>query len=57
MRSGPCTRNVFMAIFKGMNYPSVQKGQIYVPSMNLILFIGCIMVLALFKTSENMEHA
>ncbi|WP_207423052.1 KUP/HAK/KT family potassium transporter [Desertivirga brevis] len=40
-----------------INYPSIQKGQIYVPSMNLILFIGCMIVLALFKTSENMEHA
>ncbi|WP_207425823.1 KUP/HAK/KT family potassium transporter [Pedobacter sp. SYSU D00535] len=40
-----------------INYPSLQKGQIYVPSINLILFLGCLAVLALFQTSEHMEHA
>jgi KUP system potassium uptake protein len=40
-----------------INFPSLQRGQIYVPSMNWILWIGCMVVLAIFKDSESMEHA
>lgn len=40
-----------------INFPSLQKGQIYVPSMNWILWIGCMTVLAIFHNSNNMEHA
>lgn len=40
-----------------IRYPSNQKGQLYVPSINLILFIGCMIVIAVFKTSNNMEAA
>jgi KUP system potassium uptake protein len=40
-----------------INFPSLQKGQIYVPSMNWILYFGCMLVLIIFRNSDNMEHA
>lgn len=40
-----------------INYPSEQKGQLYVPSINWILCIGCLVVVVLFKRSERMEAA
>ncbi|WP_432714434.1 KUP/HAK/KT family potassium transporter [Pedobacter sp.] len=40
-----------------INYPSDQKGQLYVPSMNWLLCIGCIIVVLIFRESTNMEAA
>jgi KUP system potassium uptake protein len=40
-----------------INYPSEQKGQLYVPSMNWILWAGCILVVLIFRKSVNMEAA
>ncbi|GAA4336950.1 KUP/HAK/KT family potassium transporter [Mucilaginibacter gynuensis] len=40
-----------------INYPSEQKGQLYVPSINWILCAGCIIVVLLFQKSEKMEAA
>ncbi len=40
-----------------INYPTEQKGQLYVPSMNWILWIGCLIVVLYFKRSEEMEAA
>ena len=40
-----------------IRYPSDQKGQLYVPSINLILFVGCMLIIAVFKKSSNMEAA
>lgn len=40
-----------------INYPSNQKGQLYVPSINTILWLGCMMVMLVFKESRNMEAA
>jgi len=40
-----------------INYPSNQKGQLYVPSINFILWIGCMVVVLIFKESRNMEAA
>ncbi len=40
-----------------INFPSIQKGQIYVPSMNWILWIGCMVVVFIFHDSDSMEHA
>ncbi|MFN8344747.1 MAG: KUP/HAK/KT family potassium transporter [Spirosomataceae bacterium] len=40
-----------------LKYPSDQKGQLYVPSINLLLFIGCVSVVFYFKRSANMEAA
>ena len=40
-----------------LHYPSDQKGQLYVPSMNIFLWLGCIGVVLWFKESSAMEHA
>ncbi len=40
-----------------LRYPSVQKGQLFVPSMNFLLWLGCIGVVLYFKESSNMEGA
>ncbi|MDB4903056.1 MAG: potassium transport protein Kup [Mucilaginibacter sp.] len=40
-----------------INYPTVQKGQLYVPSVNWLLCAGCIGVVLLFKHSDHMEAA
>lgn len=37
--------------------PSDTKGQIYIPSVNTILWIGCILMILYFKSSEHMEAA
>ena len=36
------------------NFPSTMKGQIYIPSINWFLMLGCIAVQLIFQTSENM---
>lgn len=38
-------------------YPSHSKGQLYIPSINKILWIVCIGIVLYFKNSENMEAA
>ncbi|QKJ63493.1 KUP/HAK/KT family potassium transporter [Flavobacterium sp. M31R6] len=40
-----------------MKNPTNLKGQIYIPSVNTILWIGCILMVLYFKTSSNMEAA
>jgi KUP system potassium uptake protein len=40
-----------------INYPTIQKGQLYVPSVNVLLCAGCIGVVLLFRHSDNMEAA
>ncbi|HEY2582867.1 MAG TPA: KUP/HAK/KT family potassium transporter [Mucilaginibacter sp.] len=40
-----------------INYPTMQKGQLYVPSVNWLLCLGCIGVVLLFKHSDHMEAA
>lgn len=40
-----------------LRYPSVQKGQLYVPSVNLLLWAGCIGVVLYFGESSHMEAA
>jgi KUP system potassium uptake protein len=40
-----------------INYPSEQKGQLYVPSVNWLLCAGCIGVVLLFKHSDRMTAA
>lgn len=37
--------------------PSDSKGQIYIPSVNIMLWIGCILIVLHFRTSSNMEAA
>ena len=40
-----------------VNYPSEEKGQLFVPVMNLLMFIGCTGVVLYFKESSKMEAA
>lgn len=37
--------------------PSEIKGQIYIPSVNIMLWAGCIFIVLFFRTSSNMEAA
>ncbi|HMO63539.1 MAG TPA: KUP/HAK/KT family potassium transporter [Ferruginibacter sp.] len=40
-----------------INYPSEAKGQIFIPSINLMLFMGCVGIVLIFKESTKMEAA
>ena len=40
-----------------VKYPSVMRGQLYIPTLNWLLLGGCILVVLYFKKSANMEHA
>jgi KUP system potassium uptake protein len=40
-----------------INFPSNQKGQLYVPSINMLLWLGCIGVVLHFEESSKMEAA
>ena len=40
-----------------IQYPSENKGQLYIPLVNNILWGGCIFVVLLFRSSERMEAA
>jgi KUP system potassium uptake protein len=40
-----------------IKYPSELKGQLYIPSINWLLFLGCVGVVLHFENSSNMEHA
>lgn len=37
--------------------PTDIKGQIYIPSVNIILWLGCILMILYFRTSSHMEAA
>lgn len=40
-----------------IKYPTELKGQLYIPSINWLLLVGCIMVVLHFEESSNMEAA
>ena len=40
-----------------IKYPTDLKGQLYIPSINWLLFIGCVGIILYFKESKYMEHA
>jgi KUP system potassium uptake protein len=40
-----------------INYPTTNKGQMYISSVNWMLFIACIIVVLMFQSSSNMEAA
>ena len=40
-----------------VKYPTTVRGQIYIPSINWILCVGCILVVLYFQTSEAMTAA
>lgn len=40
-----------------INYPSEAKGQLFIPGINTLLFIGCCSIVLYFKSSSAMEAA
>jgi KUP system potassium uptake protein len=40
-----------------IRYPSEEKGQVYIPSINFLLFVGCTSVAVYFQKSGKMEAA
>ena len=40
-----------------IKYPTELKGQLYIPSINWLLLLGCIGIVLYFEESGNMEHA
>jgi KUP system potassium uptake protein len=40
-----------------IRYPSEEKGQLFIPRINALLFIGCVTVVLYFKQSSRMEAA
>jgi KUP system potassium uptake protein len=40
-----------------VNFPTEERGQLYIPGINLMLMIGCIGVTLWFKKASNMEAA
>jgi KUP system potassium uptake protein len=40
-----------------VKYPSNEKGQLYIPGVNTLLFLGCVGIVLYFKESKHMEAA
>jgi KUP system potassium uptake protein len=40
-----------------INYPTEAKGQLYIPGINTLLFIGCVTIVLYFRQSSSMEAA
>lgn len=40
-----------------IKYPTVLKGQLYISSINWLLYVGCVFIVLYFKESSNMEAA
>jgi KUP system potassium uptake protein len=40
-----------------IRYPSEEKGQLFIPGVNMLLFIGCVGVVLYFRESNKMEAA
>lgn len=40
-----------------IKYPTELKGQMYIPSINWLLYVGCVFVVLFFKESSQMEAA
>lgn len=40
-----------------INYPSEERGQLFIPAINALLFLGCCGIVLYFKNSANMEAA
>lgn len=40
-----------------VKYPTVLKGQLYIPGINWFLYLGCVFVVLYFQESEHMEAA
>ncbi|WP_198405814.1 KUP/HAK/KT family potassium transporter [Chitinophaga caeni] len=40
-----------------INYPTELRGQLYIPGINLMLFVGCTAIVLIFQESSKMEAA
>ena len=40
-----------------IRYPSDEKGQVYIPSINFLLYIGCVFIVLYFQEASKMEAA
>ena len=40
-----------------VKYPSDEKGQLYIPGVNTLLFLGCVGIVLYFRESKHMEAA
>lgn len=40
-----------------INYPSIERGQLFIPGINMLLFVGCTVVVWYFRKSSNMGAA
>lgn len=40
-----------------VNYPTIERGQLFIPGINLLLFVGCTVVVFYFQKSSNMGAA
>lgn len=40
-----------------IHYPTEARGQLYIPAINLLLFVGCVGIVLHFKKAANMEAA
>ncbi len=40
-----------------INYPTVERGQSFIPGINTLLFVGCVSMTIYFQRSSNMEAA
>lgn len=40
-----------------INYPTEERGQLYIPGINMLLFLGCCGIVLYFKKSSNMGAA
>lgn len=40
-----------------INYPTEEKGQLYIPGISLLMYIGCVGIVLYFQKSENMGAA
>ena len=40
-----------------INYPTEEKGQLYIPAINFMLFVGCCSITLYFRSSAHMEAA
>lgn len=40
-----------------IRYPSEERGQLFIPSVNLIMFVGCVVMVLHFRESSKMEAA
>ncbi len=40
-----------------LNFPTEERGQVFIPGINILLFLGCAGITLYFKSSANMEAA